>query len=291
MTLEELGAIVRATVVRADRPRWGFSPRTWLVETADGRRLAVQLLRGATGAHRVRVARDVAPRLAAVGIPAPSIVAADPAARPAFLVSVLVEGSPGPDVIDEPTAGVALGRGMGRLGRLVASVSPAGLRMSRRWSDAHRLAAAAGGWLERVAAALELGAFEEVKAIVGRLPVLFAGRPAVLAHGDWTPANVLVANGRVSAVLDWEFARLADPLFDAAQFRGALVLFHPARLADAWPAYLEGAALAPDRTDEERLRAFAALRIVETMAGHENRRSRSAGRLWADRLSRILAAP
>jgi aminoglycoside phosphotransferase (APT) family kinase protein len=36
----------------------------------------------------------------------------------------------------------------------------------------------------------------------------------VLLHGDFRPANVLVDAGRISALLDWEFARLGDPLDD-----------------------------------------------------------------------------
>ena len=37
---------------------------------------------------------------------------------------------------------------------------------------------------------------------------------ATLVHGDYRPANVLVAEGRLSAVLDWEFAHTGDPAED-----------------------------------------------------------------------------
>jgi aminoglycoside phosphotransferase (APT) family kinase protein len=36
----------------------------------------------------------------------------------------------------------------------------------------------------------------------------------VLVHGDYRPANVLVHDGRIEALLDWELARLGDPLDD-----------------------------------------------------------------------------
>ena len=36
----------------------------------------------------------------------------------------------------------------------------------------------------------------------------------VLVHGDFRPANVLIHDGRVEALLDWELARLGDPLDD-----------------------------------------------------------------------------
>jgi aminoglycoside phosphotransferase (APT) family kinase protein len=36
----------------------------------------------------------------------------------------------------------------------------------------------------------------------------------VLVHGDFRPANVLIHDGRIEALLDWELARLGDPLDD-----------------------------------------------------------------------------
>jgi hygromycin-B 4-O-kinase len=37
-----------------------------------------------------------------------------------------------------------------------------------------------------------------------------------LVHGDWGSNNLLVADGRVTAVLDWENAATGDPLYDVA---------------------------------------------------------------------------
>lgn len=34
---------------------------------------------------------------------------------------------------------------------------------------------------------------------------------AALVHGDFRPANLLVEHGRITAVLDWEFAHIGDP--------------------------------------------------------------------------------
>lgn len=36
----------------------------------------------------------------------------------------------------------------------------------------------------------------------------------VLVHGDFRPANVLVSDGRITALLDWELAFVGDPLAD-----------------------------------------------------------------------------
>jgi hygromycin-B 4-O-kinase len=37
-----------------------------------------------------------------------------------------------------------------------------------------------------------------------------------LVHGDWGSNNLLVADGRVTAVLDWENAAIGDPFYDVA---------------------------------------------------------------------------
>lgn len=41
--------------------------------------------------------------------------------------------------------------------------------------------------------------------------------PSVLAHGDFRPANLLVRNGRISAVLDWGNAHITHPGFSLAR--------------------------------------------------------------------------
>ena len=42
------------------------------------------------------------------------------------------------------------------------------------------------------------------------------GREPVVSHGDWRIGNVAVDEGGLVAVLDWEFAHLADPVEDLA---------------------------------------------------------------------------
>lgn len=53
----------------------------------------------------------------------------------------------------------------------------------------------------------------------GALPRLAAAPPAptgppCIVHGDFRPANMMVAAGRVTGVLDWEMATTGDPLCD-----------------------------------------------------------------------------
>ncbi len=43
--------------------------------------------------------------------------------------------------------------------------------------------------------------------------------PEVLLHGDYWPGNILWREGRLAAVIDWEDARIGDPLHDVANAR------------------------------------------------------------------------
>ena len=50
-------------------------------------------------------------------------------------------------------------------------------------------------------------------------PASLHPRAPTLVHSDFNPKNILVgANGKVTAVLDWEFAMAADPLIDLGNF-------------------------------------------------------------------------
>lgn len=60
-------------------------------------------------------------------------------------------------------------------------------------------------------------------------------RPAreVLVHGDFRPANILVEQGRVTAVLDWELAHVGDPMEDLGWYL-APVYRQEHFMGDAW---------------------------------------------------------
>ncbi|MGY3128087.1 aminoglycoside phosphotransferase [Agrococcus sp. UYP33] len=47
--------------------------------------------------------------------------------------------------------------------------------------------------------------------------VVPAAAPPVFCHGDWGDGNLLAADGRITAVLDWEKAHLGDPLREVAR--------------------------------------------------------------------------
>ncbi len=66
--------------------------------------------------------------------------------------------------------------------------------------------------------------------------------PATLVHGDYHPGNTLWWRGRLSGVVDWDFARVDDPAFDVAYCRLDLALLDGLDGADAFRSAYEGAA-------------------------------------------------
>ncbi len=69
------------------------------------------------------------------------------------------------------------------------------------------------GGLQRICTAL-LRAYREAAHRVGEAG--FAGWPKGVIHGDWHPGNLLYADGRVVAVLDFDSARLEPRVADVA---------------------------------------------------------------------------
>lgn len=56
--------------------------------------------------------------------------------------------------------------------------------------------------------------------------------PGVLVHGDFGPNNVLVApeGPHLTAVVDWEFSRVGDPIVDLAWCEWIVRMHHPDRI-------------------------------------------------------------
>ena len=77
--------------------------------------------------------------------------------------------------------------------------------------------------------------------------------PVVAVHGDYAPGNILVSNGRVSGVIDWEFGRGAGlPFSDLFKFATSYssYLDRASPSARGTPAGHPGWALARDRWGE-----------------------------------------
>jgi aminoglycoside phosphotransferase (APT) family kinase protein len=221
-------------------------------------------------------------------VPVPALVASDASARVPFVVTEHVPGASGVTMLADPHGAAALGREMGRLARRVASVPTEGLRLPGTWSRPADLARTAGLWLGRAGLDLPRDVRDELSELIDAIPDTLAGRPAVLAHGDWAPVNVVVDGGVVVAVVDWESARLADPLFDAAWWGALVFLFHRDAWGTAWPAFLSAAGLRLDAPTMRRLRILGPLRVLEVLASARVRRDPVAREAWAGRLVRLL---
>ena len=106
------------------------------------------------------------------------------------------------------------------------------------------------------------------------------GRGDVIVHGDFGPQNVLIEDGRISALLDWEFAHAGRPIEDLAWAEWILRTHHP-RHADDLPELFEAARLAPPWPDRQD--AMVA-RCRELLRHAEQARSPDGISLWRERL-------
>ena len=256
--------------IARERAVWGFQNRTDIVTLADGGRVVVQQYRRREDAElRLHVMGALREPAARVGITIPGVREARLDDDPPAIVFEALPGEPiaaGGDAATE-----AMARPMGELLAAFRELPAAGLELDRLWADPERLAARAAEW-----------AGEEIP-LLERLPALFHDRPAVLAHGDFAPVNVLTDGTGITGLLDFEAVRLADPLFDAAWWAWS-VSFSSA-LDTSWPAFLEGAGL---DDDPERIRALQVLRMLELVA--EGHLDPGIHRVVADRLRTELAS-
>lgn len=78
------------------------------------------------------------------------------------------------------------------------------------------------------------------------LPSPAPANPPVLLHGDFWPGNVLMHEGRLAAVIDWEDAAIGDPLADLANARLEILWALDGEAADRFTAlYLAKTAVDP----------------------------------------------
>jgi aminoglycoside phosphotransferase (APT) family kinase protein len=161
----------------------------------------------------------------------------------------------------------ALARAMGEMLTAFRELPIDGLEIDRSWADPARLVARAAEW----AAALpdlndpERGALADH---LRRVPELFHRRAPVLAHGDFSPVNVLSDGTALAGLVDFESVRVADPLFDVAWWEWSVSFSSPAVLKGARSEFMHGAEV--DTNDPElpvRIRSLQLLRMLELLAG------------------------
>ncbi len=216
---------------------WGFQNRTDVVELASGERVVLQRYRRREDAeYRLRVIRALHDRAAAVRIAIPRVRGFDLDANPPWMSFYPLPGIPVPEVPGglEGPAFPVLARAMGEMLAAFRELPTAGLDVDRTWADPATLATRAGEW---AAASTDLSERERalLAAELVRVPELFRGRPAVLAHGDFSPVNLLTDGTSLTGLVDFESTRLADPLFDVAWWEWSVGHAGPSVRAAASP--------------------------------------------------------
>ena len=202
----------------------GAGPETW----------HVRLVRGDGGATRLVLRTDAATRLLGslsrgeeyaalrlawtAGVPVAEPVVVEPSARPLgapFILVAEVDGTARPAVLlgGSPHDRMQLARQSATiLGRIHAAASP---RSARAYGSA---VADALGWtadqitkLDHARPALD---YAQAWCVSHHPPE----SKSVFAHRDFRVGNLMVSNGRIVAVLDWEYARPSDPHEDLGWF-------------------------------------------------------------------------
>lgn len=241
-----------------------YSNRLWLVETDEGP-LLVRVPGRDTDPEYVR-ASLVAARLAAeAGVPAPRLrafAARTSLGRP-LVVQEFQPGEKATALLErDPRAVAAIAEAVGRWVGTLHHVRGAGfgsvlaLDPDRRWDGevrrraADALAALPSDALPTTATAIENAVEELVVAVRG-------GISPSLVHGDLYFDNVLVRDGRPSALLDFEHAAFADRFADFGKINELLFEWWPASRAPFLAAYHDLHPAGPD--DEVRTRLAVGL--------------------------------
>lgn len=99
---------------------------------------------------------------------------------------------------------------------------------------------------------------DEIDEIERKLDLFFQTEetlPVMFAHGDFHPGNCLVKDGKVSAVIDWEFAGMKCAGYDLALLTGCLGMDDPSWLTEGCSADMRKRLLRSGYLPEEA-RAF-----------------------------------
>jgi aminoglycoside phosphotransferase (APT) family kinase protein len=296
--LHTLSTLVGMPVLAAERSAWGFENRTDIVTLAGGRKLVVQRISNpALAPHKLRLAQQLPERLAAVGLRLPRVLRADAIARPPFAVREYLPGTLAASAMRDDQSAIAVAAAMGAVLRQLRQVDTHGLRLHSGWATPLRRARQARAQVGRCGDLLDTEARRLLTATIDQLEECFDGRGNCFAHGDFCPVNALLAmDGETSdrwsvvALLDVEFARLADPLFDAAWWGWVVRYHHPQLWMVAWPALLAAAGIAADSGTLGRILALQQLRCLEAL-DYARAAGPDAATQWVRRLQETLGWP
>ncbi len=271
---------------------WGTQNSTDMVTLADDTRVVLQRYRHrADGERRVRIMDALRKPAADKGITIPGVRKSDLDADPPWIVFEALPGVPVPDSPETGLRGPRFPLVAWSMGAMLADFSELScddLDLDDAWARPRYLAARADAWAECLAPALSAEQGDALESVLIDLPDLFEGRPAVLAHGDFAPVNVLVEGTSITGLLDFESVRLADPLFDVAWWAWSVSFAGPEVFTSAFPAFLDGAGIDPsDPALVQRVRALQVVRMLELLNEHDL--GPDSWRTVHDRLVRMLS--
>ena len=257
-----IGAVAQATRLRS-----GFTNESWAVRTASGRRLVVtRMAEPGAAAFLLDVSPAVAAGLAAAGI-AGVVPLPEHSDRARNVVSAsFIAGTSGMDLMVDAGGAAQVGRVAGAAWRAFGAVDSSALGLDDLWARPSALAQAALAWLEPVADSLAARERTDLRARIADLPELLQDRPPGFVHGDLVPANLLIAQGALTALLDLEAVRVGERVLDAAWFRWIVRHHHPEIAPAAWAGFVGASGLAADDTRVALLiRLTPVVRILEIL--------------------------
>lgn len=248
-------------VVGPPRPAGaGRRNEVWFVDTAAGE----LVVRALAGTDRLDMEVAVIGRAQAAGVPVPEVLWAGVDPTPA-MIQRRRSGRRLADVAAEAAGDARLLADVARVLRAVHSVAVgpgAGNLTAELGGSAPSLSAWFADVVRAEADAVALGVDDAplVAAVVdafadaaGFLDAL----PTGLVHGDHQPENILVAEGRVTGVVDWEAAKSGPPGLDLGWWDWWSEAF-----ATPWTGDALAAAYGPaDVAATERLRQLVVLRV------------------------------
>ncbi len=272
-------------VVGAEPIGRGASRRIWGIALQSGEALVVRedTGDGPVAGTPLTLAReaDAYRALTPTDLPVPSLRAVHPDGT-----ALLVERATGDDqlkdVADAELRSVAkdYGRCLGRLHLL----DPGSLALGAITppQDAEPTAEDLQLWRGIDAARADAASSPAARCALGQLAGSVPASPrAALCHGDAGPGNFLHAAGRVTALLDWEFAHVGDPHDDLAWVAVRnQVLGHPFPVATAYAAWRDTTAIPIELPRLEWFRALVLTRMLISCdaavawAGPDARRAR-----------------
>ena len=261
--------------------RWGFRHETWIVAAGDERLVLQRRTDGSDPTMAPHVAIRELVRETGLPVPEPVRVASSSGV---IVVLPYVDGVVAADLLRGGSGAAIVGRACGMAAARIASINPDALA-ALRTSPAARTADGLPGRAPLPAAD---GLADEARRALGRLlretEAALLATPAVVAHGDLVPVNLLLRDDRVAAVLDLDRARLAHRDYDAAWYAWVVAHHHPGLIRDAWHGFADAA-----RTPGRSFRDVAWLWPLQLLERVREARDDAERAEWTARLAASLS--